>query len=587
MSPRISEMPASMVHREGERSESRLSMTQEQIWVFEQITPGTAVYNVPMGLRFMGNLDEGVLERSLAEIVRRHEVLRASFREVNGHPVQVVGSASTVMVARCDVPGAGGADGLEGVKRACEAECRRPFDLVHGPLIRFTLFRLSSTEHVLLIVAHHLVFDGWSFGILLRELAALYDASLKGQPDALPPLSIGYSDFARDQRRRLRGKRLENHTAFWRRKLGNSPPRLALPVDHSAPAGKRHSGRRYPLVLDEELTSCLKALGRGEGPTLFITLLTGLVALLYRYTGEEDVLVATAVSGRTGAGTRSVIGSFANLLFLRTDVSGRPTFRQLLDRVFRTTFEALYHQEFPFEDVVSELNPGRVLSGSSLSQVMLTLHDFPVPSVELPGLSVEILDIHTGTAKVDLSLEFQERGGRLEGWFEYNDELFTVETIARMAGHFRVLLEAAVRDPDRRVSELPLMTDAERRELLVGFNATACPVPEATLPVLFEAQAARTPEAVALICGAESLSYGELNARANRLAHHLIGLGVGPEDLVGVCLERSAETVVALLAILKAGAAYLPLGAARLHAPRHPGGRPPDATVLAAPPPRS
>ena len=382
---------------------------------------------------------------------------------------------------------------------------------------------------------------------------------MKGQPDPVPPPSIQYSDFAEAQRRRLRGKLLENAAAYWRKKLGNSPPRLALPVDHSVPTATGRSGGRYPLILAEELTSCLKAFGRGEGATLFITLLAGLVALLYRYTCEEDILVATAVSGRSGVGTRSVMGSFANLLLLRTDVSGRPTFRQLLDRVFRTTFEALYHQEYPLQDVVSELNPSRVPSGSSLIQVMLALHDFPVPSVELPALSVEVLEIHTGTAKFDLSLQFLEREGRLEGWFEYNDELFAVETIALMAGHFRVLLEAAVRGPDRRVSELPLMTDEERRGLLIGFNATVRPMPEATLPALFEAQVARDPRAVAVVCDAEALSYGELNARANRLARHLIGLGVGPEVLVGICLERSVEMVVGILAILKAGGAYLPL----------------------------
>jgi amino acid adenylation domain-containing protein len=559
MSAELSRKPPSIDQGVRIPRESELSLTQEQIWVFEQISPESAVYNEPLALHFKGYLVVDVLEHSLMGIVRRHEILRASFRAVGGHPVQVVGPDSTVMVVRCDVPGAAGADGLEVVKRACEEECRRPFDLVHGPPIRFTLFRLSSTEHVLLIVAHHLVFDGWSRGILLRELAELYDRFLKGEPDPLPPPSIQYSDFARAQRSRLRGKLLENNTAYWRKKLGNSPPRLALPVDCSVPAATSRSGRRYPIMLDGELTSCLKALGQREGPTLFITLLAGLVALLYRYTREEDILVATAVSGRSGAWTRSVIGSFANLLFLRTDVSGRPTFRQLLDRVFRTTFEALYHQEVPLQDVVSELNPGRIRSGSSLTQVMLALHNFPVPSVKLPGLSVEVLEIHTGTANFDLSLQCLEREGRLEGWIEYDDELFTVETIARMAGHFQVLLQAAVGNPDRRVSELPLMTDSERGELLVGFNATACPMPEATLPALIEAQVARDAGAVAVVCDAESLSYGELNARANRLAHHLIGLGVGPECRVGVCLDRSFDMVTALLGILKTGGAYVPL----------------------------
>ena len=312
-------------------------------------------------------------------------------------------------------------------------------------------------------------------------------------------------------------------------------------------------------MLGGELTTSLKALARGEGPTLFMTLLAALVALLFRYTREEDVIVATAVNGRLQAWTRTLIGFFSNILVLRTDVSGEPTFRELLDRVFRTAFEAFYHQELPFQNVVNELNPERVLSNSPLFQVMLVLQDYPLPAVEMPGLSVELLDIHTGTAKFDLTLELQERKGRLVGWFEYDNELFEVETIARMAGHFQTLLEGAVKDPDRRVSELPLLAEAERHSLLIEFNATARPVPEATLPALFEVQVARTPEAVALICEGRELSYGELNARANRLAHHLIGLGVGPECLVGVCLDRSFDMVVALLGILKAGGAYLPL----------------------------
>jgi len=421
------------------------------------------------------------------------------------------------------------------------------------------LFRLSAVEQVLLITVHHIVFDGWSSGIFLQELAAIYDAYSKEQPFPLSPLSAQYFDFAHTQRQRLHGKVLENHLSFWRRKLEGSPPRLALPVDHPIPSLRNHSGTRYPLVLGGELTTSLKALGRGEGPTLFTTLLAALVALLYRYTRDEDIVVATVVAGRLQARSRTLIGCFTNILVLRTDVSGEPTFRELLDRVFRTAFEAFYHQELPFQNVVSELNPERALSTSPLFQVMLVLHDYPLPSVEMPGLSVELLEIHTGTAKFDLTLELQEQKGRLVGWLEYHNELFEVETIARMVGHFQTLLDGAVRDPDRRLSELPLLTEAERRRLLIEFNATARPLPEATLPALFEVQAARTPEAVALICGAESLSYAELNARANRLAHHLIGLGVGPETIVGICLERSAEMVVGILGILKAGGAYLPL----------------------------
>jgi amino acid adenylation domain-containing protein len=559
MSLKNSEVPPSIDH--GGRTEKRsdLSLTQEQIWAFEQITPGTAVYNLPWALHFKGHLDVSVLERSLMDLVQRHEVLRASFREIEGRPVQIVGVVSSVIFSRIDVPEGNGTDRLESVKRACEVESRVPFDLVQGPPVRFTLFRLSPAEHVLLSAVHHIVFDGWSIGIFLQELAAVYDASLKEQPFPLSPLSIQYSDFAHAQRHRLQGKVLENHVSFWRRKLRGSPRRLALPIDHPRLSTRNHRGTRYPIVLGDELTASLKALGRGEGPTLFITLLAALVSLLYRYTRDEDIVVAAAVNGRLQACTRTLIGFFANILVLRADVSGEPTFRELLDRVFRTSFEAFYHHEFPFQSVVRELKPDRISSNTPLFQVMLVLQDSLFPSVEMSGLSVEFLDIHTGTAKFDLTLELQERKGRLVGWFEYDNQLFEAETIARMAGHFQTLLEGAVKDPNRRVFELPLLTDAERHRQLIEFNATARPVPEATLPQLFEAQAARTPEAVAVICEGRELSYGELNARANQLAHHLVGLGVGPECLVGICLERSFDMVVGILAILKAGGAYVPL----------------------------
>ena len=329
----------------------------------------------------------------------------------------------------------------------------------------------------------------------------------------LPPLSIRYSDFAHTQRQRLQGKVLDKHVSFWRRTLEGSPPRLALPIDHAPRSSRNHRGTRYPLVLRGELTASVKALGRGDGPTLFVTLLAALVALLYRYTREEDILVAAAVAGRLQASTRALIGCFASILVLRTDVSGEPTFRGLLDRVFRTAFEAFYHQEFPFQNVMSGLGPEQALSSSRPLQVMFALHDYPVPSVKLPGLSVEVLEIHTGSAKFDLSIELLERDGRLVGWFEYDNGLFEEETIARMAGHFQTLLEGAVNDPDRRVSELRLLTEAERHRLLVELNATAQPVARATLPALFEIQAARTPEAVAVLCGEEAISYVELNAR--------------------------------------------------------------------------
>jgi amino acid adenylation domain-containing protein len=536
-----------------------LSLSQEQVWLDDQINPGTPVYNIPIVFHFKGPLDADVLERSLREIVQRHEVLRAIFPAVGHQPVQVVPDDWSLTLATVELPG-GAASGLEEVKRACEAECRRPLDMVRGPVLRVTLFRLSAIEHVLLLTVHHIVFDGWSLGILMREFVALYAAFSEGQPSPLPDLPSQFSDLAASQRQSLQGTVLAELLSYWRKQLDGIPPSLALPLDHPVASGRNYRGSRHAFVLGEGLTANLKDLSRGEGATLYMTLVAGLAALLYRYTGQTDIVIGAPIAARVSAKTRGLIGNLVNTLVLRTDVSGGPTFRALLARARRTAVDAFSHQDLPFNKLVSALNPERDASGASVVQVMLTLQNSPLPAAKLPGLKVELLDIYTGRALYDLAIELQERAGRLVGWFDYDQDLFEAETIERMAEHFRTLLEAAVAGPDRPVAELPLLSGDERRRIVETWSAPSAHFPrDACLHQLVEDQAGRTPEAVAVTFEGQHLSYGELNARANRLAHYLVRLGVGPGVLVGIYMERSIEMVVALLAALKAGGAYVPL----------------------------
>jgi amino acid adenylation domain-containing protein len=544
---------------------SELSIFQEQIWLDEQITPGRSVYNVPIAIHLQGTLDVDILELSLNEIARRHEILRATFPTVSHRPVQVVrDDAATLSIV--EVTDGSPSDRLERVKSACEEEARRPFDLPRGPIIRLILYRLSPIEHVLLVVVHHLAFDGWSIGLFVQELASLYSAYWGGQPSPLPDLPIRYADFARDQRLRLSGAVLDGLVAFWRGYLEGAPPHLALPFDHPPSSGRTYRGARHPLELDEELTAALKSFSQAEGVTVFMTLLATLATLVYRYTGQADVVIGTPIAQRRSPKTRALFGDFANTVVMRTDVSGGPSFRELIARSRRSAMDAYAHQELPYNMLVSALNPERDPSGSSLVQVMLSLQNTPLPAVEMAGLSTEIIQTCTGRALCterawyDLTVELLEQPGRLIGWLEYDRDLFDAATIARMAGHFERLLEAAVAEPDRSVAELPLLTEDERRQVVETWNDTRVDYPlDTCLHELCEAQVERTPDAIALVFEHEALSYCELNARANRLAHSLQSLGVGPDTLVGLCLERSVEMVVGLLAVLKAGGAYVPL----------------------------
>ncbi|MGK3959181.1 non-ribosomal peptide synthase/polyketide synthase [Sorangium sp. So ce118] len=531
-----------------------LSFAQQRLWFLDRLEPDSAFYNVPAVVRLSGRLDVGALARSLQEVVRRHEALRTVFpTTLGGEAHQAIASAFEVSLPIVDVQ-------EPEVRRRAEEEAQVPFDLAKGPLLRTTLLRLGEQEHVLLLTLHHIVSDGWSLGVLVRELGALYEAFSKGLPSPLPALPIQYVDYAVWQRAWLSGEVLEAQLAYWRQQLSGAPPALELPTDRPRPAVHTYRGAILPVALPRELSTALAALSRREGVTLFMTLLAAFQVLLHRYTGQDDIVVGSPIAGRTHAQTEGLIGFFINTLVLRTDLSRQPTVRELLGRVREVTLGAYAHQEVPFEKLVDELSPARDLSRTPLFQVMFVLQNAPMPALVLGDVELAPVEIEQTTAKFELTLALQETEEGLRGMLEYNTDLFDAATIERMAGHYQTLLEGLVAEPGRRVSELPLLTEAERQKLLATWNATEAETPrDACLHALFEAQVEKTPDAVALVYEGQKLTYRELDARANQLAHHLQRLGVGPDVLVGLCVERSLEMVVGLLGILKAGGAYVPL----------------------------
>ncbi|HVR98030.1 MAG TPA: AMP-binding protein, partial [Thermoanaerobaculia bacterium] len=520
-----------------------LSFSQQRLWFLDQLEPGSPAYNVPLAVRLDGELRVDLLERAFAAVVGRHEALRTTFAAPAGRPVQVVHPEPRLELPVIDLSGLPQAAG-----RLAREEARRPFDLGRGPLLRLALLRLGEREHVLLLTMHHIVSDGWSLGVLLREIAALYDGR------SLPDLPVQYADFAVWQRRWLD---FAGQLAYWKRQLGdlNGAPRiLELPLDRPRPAMQTFRGASLPVSLPT-----VEALCRRQGVTPFMVLLAAWSALLGRHADQQDVLVGTPIAGRNRREIEGLIGFFVNTLVLRADLSGAPAFGELLDRVRQTALDAYTHQDLPFDRLVEELVPERDLSISPLFQVMLTLQNASRQTFELPGLALSPVDVDGGVEKFDLTLACQEGPEGLAGVLGYNTGLFDGSTAARLAARFQALLAAAVADPGLPLPELPLLLAAERHQLLVEWNDTSAPRPVSLLHELVSAQARRTPEAVAASCEDESLSYGELERRAGRLARSLTGLGVGPDSRVGVRMERSLEMIVALLGVLKAGAAYVPL----------------------------
>src|SRR5437867_6629740 len=537
-----------------------LSFSQERLWFLDQLEPGNSVYNICRAYRLTGPLDIAVLTLSLNEVVRRHEVLRTTFPAVDGRPIQLVAAALTLTVKIINLQEVDRTYREVELLRIAIEESRRSFNLALGPLLKMALLRISEEDHVLVFTVHQIICDGWSTGIFFRELEQIYVTFSNGQSLTLPPPPVQYADFALLQRQWVKGDVLESQLSYWKNQLGTMIPILELVTDRSRPSVQKFWGAREAMELPTWITAPLKELSRQEGATLFVILMAALNTLLHRYTAQEDIIIGFPIANRNHAEIQNAIGFFVNTLPLRTDLSGEPTFRELLKRVRAVCIEAYAHQDLPFEKLVEELHQERDLRRNPLFQVMFVFQNVSDPVLKFPGVKSAPVGINTGTSKFDLTLSLAECEQTLAGFVEYNTDLFERSTIERVIGHFQTLLEGIIADPDQPISTLPLLTDTERHQLLVEWNSTRANFSDGCcLHELFEAQVERSPDTVAVVFENQWLTYEQLNARANQLAHYLKQRGVGPEKIVGICLERSLEMVVGVMGVLKAGGAYVPM----------------------------
>ncbi|MDX1523128.1 MAG: condensation domain-containing protein, partial [Anaerolineae bacterium] len=541
-----------------------LSFAQERLWFLHQLEPNSA-YNIPDAFRLRGRLNIAALEQSLNDLVRRHEVLRTGFEMINGRPVQTV-SELTVPLPVIDL------QHLPAEERESQAihlmtdAAKQPFDLSQDAVLRAVLYQLSATDYILLLITHHIASDGWSAGILFQELAAFYESHTSNSPLTLPPLPIQYADFAAWQREWFDSDALADQLAYWQSQLGPDLTTLNLPTDYPRPTKQTFQGARHAIQLSPQLSQRLLAFSRQEGVTLFMTLLAAFKVLLHRYTGQAEIVVGSPIANRNRRELEALVGFFANTLVLKSGIEPNQTFRQYLAQVRDVALAAYDHQDVPFEKLVEVLQPERDLSRNPLFQVMFILQNTPAEPVSLPGVSFTPLDVDNGTAKFDLTLAMVETDGGLRAKFEYNTALFESTTIARLAEHFQTLLVRLLDQPDQRLAEVDYLTEAEQQQLLSDWNDTHRPYPEnETVVQLFERQVEQSPAGVAVIFPAgdrgkaQQLTYREINSRANQLAHHLKALKVGPGELVGVSMARSVDMIVGILAVLKTGAAYVPL----------------------------
>ncbi|HEX3555022.1 MAG TPA: amino acid adenylation domain-containing protein, partial [Thermoanaerobaculia bacterium] len=535
-----------------------LSFAQQRLWLLDQLAPGNPFYNLSGALRIEGELRIDALAAALREVVRRHGSLRTGFGSEEGRPVQRIAPAVELDLPLVDLSALPAAERQARTRRLAAELAMRPFDLSRPPLLRVSLLRLEKDEHVLLFSLHHIVSDRWSMGVLTAEVARLYGAFVGSEPSPLPELPVQYADFALWQRDWLQGEALERQLAYWRERLAGAPV-VELPTDRPRPPVQSFRGARHSLRLAAERLATVEALAREHGVSFFMALLGAFQVLVHRYTGLEDVVVGTPIANRTHSELEGLIGFFINSLVMRTGLWGDPVGTELLARVRETALGSYAHQDLPFEYLVEKLQPQRDLSRNPLFQLMFNLLNTPESAVEPGDLRITGLDLGAEVSLFDLQVYVSETGDGLATVWEYSTDLFDAATVERLAGHFLIVLQGLASRPGARVSELPLLTALEQRQLLVNWNATRRAAPERCVHEMIAAQAARTPEAVAVVCGGDSLTYGELDRRANFLADHLRRLGVGPEVLVGIALERSLEMVVGLLAVLKAGGSYLPL----------------------------
>ncbi|WP_208921565.1 non-ribosomal peptide synthetase [Streptomyces capitiformicae] len=560
---------ADLIARRPEGARLPLSFAQQRLWFVEQFTGPSPLYTIACTVRLTGRLDTAALEGALGRVVARHEALRTTFRMADGSPEQVVHVPARVALPLTDLSDLADDARNTALAELTEQESRRPFDLVAGPLLRGSLAKLADEEHVLLLAIHHIVADGWSLDILVRELAHHYRTG-QAEPSALPELDIQYADFALWQHERVSGDALEAQLAHWRERLAGAPSTVDLPTDRPRTARQSFAGASFPWRLDGDLATRLTTLAREHDATLYMALLAGFMAVAHRWSGQEDLVVGSPVANRNHPQTEGLIGFFVNMLPMRADLSGNPTFRELMGRVRESALAAYAHQDVPFERIVEEVRPDRDAGGRTpFANLLLVLQNTPQTRIELPGLRMDVAAVDTGTAKFDLHLQVTETPQGLTGLADYSTELYEERTVRRFIDQWLRLLAAAVADPDTRLEALPLLSGAERSAELAAGTA-ARPATEAgarSLPAAFAEQVRLRPDAVAVGCGAQRLTYAELDRRSDALARRLRDLGVGPESRVAICVEPSVRLVTGILGILKSGGAYVPLD------PRHPAER--------------
>nr|WP_201280317.1 non-ribosomal peptide synthetase [Hassalia byssoidea] len=546
-----------IIPRIAQRENLPLSFSQARLWFLDLLEPNNAAYNMAIAFRLNGDLNQEALHRSLQEIIQRHETLRTTFESKDGIPIQVIHEFEQVPLTACELSHL---QQEEELKKAVKEAIICPFNLGTLPLLRVYLYRLAEDRHVFVVVMHHIVSDGWSLGLMIKELSLSYTAFCRGDASPLPSLSLQYGDFAHWQRTIFDKTQLQQQLSYWKEKLSGKIEVLELPTDFPRPAVARYQGGAVSFTINKKVGDRFGQLCESQGATLFMGLLGVFTTLLMRYSGQQDLLIGTPIANRNRKQIEDLIGFFVNTLVIRIDLSGNPDFQTLLLRIKEETLQAYAHQDVPFERIVEELQPERNLSHNPLFQVMFVLQNAPMGNLELPNLSLTPLELEQVTAKFDLTLLMNETEEGLQGTWEYRTDLFDVATINRMVGHLQTLLESIVANPEQRIAELPLLTATEQHQLLVEWNNTQTEYPQdKCIHQLFESQVEKTPDAVAVVFENEYLTYRELNKRANQLAHYLRSMGVKPDTLVGICVERSLSMVIGLLGILKAGAAYVPL----------------------------
>jgi amino acid adenylation domain-containing protein len=537
-----------------------LSYAQQRLWFLNQLDPDSTVYNIGAALQLDGPLDIPVLERTLKEIIRRHESFRTSFFQLNGMPQTLISEEVEWALNVIDARHLAGEETKAELKGYASSLIREHLDIAHAPLFKANLLITGQDSHMLILTLHHIIFDGWSVGVFGQELTELYCAYGSGREPALAPLPLQYVDFAAWQRKWLEAGELDRQLIYWKKQLAGAPPVITFPPDHRRPSADLFRGTRSKLILPQDLTSALEAMSQRHGVTVFMVLLAAFNVLLARYTGQDDIVVGSPSASRTRTELYPMMGFFVSNLVLRTDLSGGPSFNEVLKRVREVTLRAYEHQDVPFDQLVQALRPERSLDHSPLFQTMFIFQNFPIEELDLNGVEVKPVELEVDTARFDLTVEVFPSKGELQAFFDYNTDLYDADTVSRLQRHYLAILEAVVENADVQIVDIPLLSSSEREKLLFEWNRTEAPIPaDASFYQLFEEHASTAPDRVAVMAGETAITYGELQRRANQIASALRARGAGPEKLVAIFQERGIDLVAAILGVAKSGAAYVPL----------------------------